>query len=201
MFNNKNLTIIISSPSGAGKTTVTRKVLKKIKSSYLSVSCTTREPRAGEIHGTDYFFVNRKKFLKIKKQNKFLETALVHNNFYGTLKSEIKKKNKIILLDIDWQGARKVKKKIKNNCYSFFLLPPSLKELKKRLIKRHFDNDAIALKRFSSAKSDIKYWNEYDFVFINNNLNQCVSKIIKKINELKNTITQRKIILKHVKKL
>ena len=201
MFNNKNLTIIISSPSGVGKTTVTRKVLKKIKSSYLSVSCTTREPRFGETHGTDYFFINRKKFLKIKKQNKFLETALVHDNFYGTLKSEIKKKNKIILLDIDWQGARKVRKKIKNNCYSFFLLPPSLKELKKRLIKRHFDNDKIALKRFSSAKSDIKYWNEYDFVFINNNLNQCVSKIIKKINELKNTNTQREVISRHIKKL
>ena len=100
-----DLKIIISSPSGAGKTTITRNLLKKVKNSKLSVSCTTRKPRPGEKHGTDYFFMSKKKFLELKKKNKFLETAKVFNNYYGTLISEVvsKQKNKIILLDIDWQ--------------------------------------------------------------------------------------------------
>ncbi|MDB3873171.1 guanylate kinase, partial [Pelagibacteraceae bacterium] len=164
-----DLKIIISSPSGAGKTTITRNLLKKVKNSKLSVSCTTRKPRPGEKHGTDYFFVSKNKFLELKKKNKFLESAKVFNNYYGTLKSEVisKKKNKIIFLDIDWQGARIIRKKIKKNCHSFYLLPPNFKELKKRLFKRHQENIKIAEERILNAKNDMKYWSEYDEVFVN----------------------------------
>ncbi len=187
MVLNNSLIIIISSPSGVGKTTITKKLLKKINNSYLSVSCTTRRPRQNETDKVDYFFISKKKFLQNKKEKKFLETAKVYNNYYGTLKSELRKKNKnnkVILLDIDWQGARSLRKKIEKNCYSFFLLPPSISILKKRLLKRHFDNKSLALSRLSSARKDLKYWEEYDYVYVNDNLNKCVNEISKKINEL-----------------
>tara|TARA_B100000035_G_scaffold191002_1_gene163071 strand:+ start:119 stop:733 length:615 start_codon:yes stop_codon:yes gene_type:complete len=184
---NNSLIIIISSPSGVGKTTITKKLLKKINNSYLSVSCTTRYPRKNEVNKVDYFFISKKKFLKFKKEKKFLETAKVHNNYYGTLKSELRKNNrnnKVILLDIDWQGARNLRKNIEKNCYSFFLLPPSISILKKRLLKRHSDNKSLALSRLSSARKDLKYWEEYDYVYINDNLNKCVNEISKKIYDL-----------------
>ncbi|MEC8074266.1 MAG: guanylate kinase [Pseudomonadota bacterium] len=187
MVLNNSLIIIISSPSGVGKTTITKKLLKKINKSYLSVSCTTRKPRKNEINNVDYFFISKKKFLKYKKENKFLETAKVHNNYYGTLKSELRKQNKnnkVILLDIDWQGARNLRRKIKKNCYSFFLLPPSISSLKKRLFKRHLDNKSLALSRLSSARKDLKYWEEYDYVYVNDKLSKCVNEISKKINDL-----------------
>ena len=197
-----DLKIIISSPSGAGKTTITRNLLKKVKNSRLSVSCTTRKPRPGEKHGTDYFFISKKKFLELKKKNKFLETAKVFNNYYGTLKSEVisKKKNKIILLDIDWQGARIIRKKIKNNLRSFYLLPPNFKELKKRLIKRHKENIKIAEERISNAKNDMKHWSEYDEVFVNKNINRCSKEIMKKIDLIRLNNKKKSFISNFVKK-
>ncbi len=197
-----DLKIIISSPSGAGKTTITRNLLKKVKNSRLSVSCTTRKPRPGEKHGTDYFFISKKKFLELKKKNKFLETAKVFNNYYGTLKSEVisKKKNKIILLDIDWQGARIIRKKIKNHCHSFYLLPPNFKELKKRLFKRHQENIKIAEERISNAQNDMKHWSEYSEVFINKNINQCSKEIIKKIDLIRLNNKKKNFIRNFVKK-
>jgi len=119
----QGLSIIISSPSGAGKTTITKKILKKIKNSYLSISCTTRSPRIGEKNGIDYFFVTKKKFFNLKKNNAFLESARVYKNFYGTLNTQVKKniKNKnVVLFDVDWQGARKIKKKLRKIVIHFF---------------------------------------------------------------------------------
>tara|TARA_B100000575_G_C22983954_1_gene567609 strand:+ start:290 stop:895 length:606 start_codon:yes stop_codon:yes gene_type:complete len=198
---NNSLIIIISSPSGVGKTSIAKKLLKRIKHSYLSISCTTRNPRKKEYNKIDYFFISKKKFFQLRKEKKFLETAKVHNNYYGTLKSEIRKKNKIILLDIDWQGARSIRKKIKKNCYSFFLLPPSISTLKKRLLKRHFDNKILALSRLSSARKDLKHWEEYDFIYINDKLKKCVNEIYKKINDLNFENKKKLIFKKIVKKL
>ena len=201
---NNSLIIIISSPSGVGKTTITKKLLRKINKSYLSVSCTTRQPRKNETNKVDYFFISKKKFFEYKKKKKFLETAKVHNNYYGTLKSELNKKNKnykIILLDIDWQGARNLRKKIKKNCYYFFLLPPSISILKKRLLKRHCDNKALALSRLSTASKDLKYWEEYDYVYVNDKLNECVKEISKKINDLIAENNKRYNFKKIIKKL
>ena len=171
-FDQLGLKIIISSPSGAGKTTVTKNLLKKVKNSKLSVSCTTRKPRLGEKHGTDYFFISKKKFLELRKKNKFLETAKVFDHYYGTLKDQVNNNKKITFIDIDWQGARIIRKKIKNNCHSFYLLPPNFKELKKRLIKRHKENIKIAEERILNAKNDMKHWSEYDEVFVNKNINR-----------------------------
>lgn len=201
---NSGRSIIISSPSGAGKTTITKKILKKIKKSHLSISCTTRKPREGEKNGVDYYFVSKKKFINLKKNNKFLENAKVYDNLYGTLKSQVLKKikeNNIVLFDVDWQGARAIKKKLNNNCYSFFLLPPSRKILKERLLKRHTNDPFNALKRFSLAKKDIEHWIEYDFVFINDNLNECANNILKKIKILTEERKRMVSIYKKIKKL
>lgn len=189
------LVIIISSPSGAGKTTVTKKLISLLKGSCLSVSCTTRTKRKGEINGKDYFFLSRKEFFNYQKKKKFIEHAKVHNNFYGTLKSEIFKnsKKKIIFFDVDWQGARNLKKKLKESCFSIFLLPPSISILKKRLLKRHRDNYSMAINRYKFARKDIIHFKEYDYLVVNNDLKLCTFVIKNKINEI---IRDRQIYLK-----
>lgn len=198
------LSIIISSPSGAGKTTITKKILKKVNNSFLSISCTTRKPRKGEKEGVDYFFVSKKKFINLRKKNKFLESAKVYGNYYGTLKDQVNlnlKKNNIVFFDVDWQGARLIKKKINKNCFSFFLLPPNRNTLKKRLLKRHQDDPDTALKRFSSARKDILHWVKYDYVFINDNLKKCVDFIFEKIKILNNEKNRMNKVYKKIKKL
>ena len=176
---NKGLLIIISSPSGAGKTTIAKKLISENLNIELSVSLTTRPPRNGEIDGVDYKFVSKDLFKEKIKKKLFLEHARVFENFYGTLKSEViskLNKGKNILLDIDWQGARQVRKKFNNHALSIFILPPSLNELKQRLKKRE-NNLSFVEKRMSKAKKEIMHWNEYDYVVINKNLNNCIKVI------------------------
>lgn len=198
MTNNSlnGLAVIISSPSGVGKTTISKEILKRIKNSKLSISCTTRKPRKNETEGKDYYFVSKEKFISLKKKKSFIETAKVYNYFYGTLKKEVinnLNKNKIVILDVDWQGAKVLKKIFKINCISFYLIPPSLKELKKRLLKRHKQDENIGLLRFSKAKTDLKRVADYDYIVLNNKIKTCVNQIInniiferKKINERNN---------------
>lgn len=176
---NKGLLIIISSPSGAGKTTIAKKLISENLNIELSVSLTTRYPRNGEIDGVDYKFVSKDLFKEKIKKKLFLEHARVFDNLYGTLKSEViskLNKGKNILLDIDWQGARQVRKKFNNHALSIFILPPSLNELKQRLKKRE-NNLSFVKKRMSKAKKEIMHWNEYDYVVINKNLNNCIKVI------------------------
>jgi len=175
----KGILIVISSPSGAGKTTITKHLVNKIPNVKLSVSLTTRKPRSGEVNGIDYKFVSLKDFKEKVKKKLFLEHAKVFDNYYGTLKSQIVidlKKGKNILFDIDWQGARQIKKKFTKDLISIFILPPSLKELKKRLSKRE-KSKAFINKRMSKAKREIMHWSEYDYAVVNDNLKNCLSKI------------------------
>lgn len=186
MLNQKKrgVLIVISSPSGAGKTTIAKILCKKLSNIELSVSLTTRKPRSGEKNKVDYVFVSEKIFQNKIKQNLFLEHAKVFDNFYGTLKKQIIKKinsGKNILLDIDWQGARQVKKKLPNDIITIFILPPSIKDLKKRLNKRE-KNISFVNKRMSKAKREIKHWKEYDYAIVNDNLNDCLKKITKIIS-------------------
>ena len=179
----KGLLVVISSPSGAGKTTITKKLVSQNRNMELSVSLTTRNPRKNEKHNIDYKFVNKKIFNKYIKKNFFLEYAKVFDNYYGTLKSKISnkiKKKKIILLDIDWQGARQIRQKKINNIVTIFILPPSINILKKRLRKRENDINFIN-KRMARAKKEIMHWKEYDYVVVNKSLTKCV-------NEIKNII-------------
>ena len=181
MLKKKGKLIIISSPSGAGKTTITKKLVSLKKNIELSVSVTTRKPRANEINNKDYIFVDLKTFKNFLKKKSFIEHAKVFGNYYGTLKKNIKskiKENKKIILDIDWQGARQIKKKLPKDIITIFILPPSLQELKKRLSKRERNLKFINL-RMSKAKKEITHWKEYDYVVVNNDLNKCVNEIKK----------------------
>ena len=193
----RGVLIVISSPSGAGKTTIAKKLVSKKLNIELSVSLTTRKPRSNEIDKVDYHFVSKKFFQTKIKQKHFLEHAKVFDNFYGTSQKEITNqlsKGKNILLDIDWQGARQVRKKMPTDTVSIFILPPSLKVLKQRLMKRE-SSLAFVNKRMSKAKKEIAHWNEYDYAVVNKDLKQCL-KEIKKILEIQKHKSSGKTILK-----
>jgi guanylate kinase len=193
----KGVLIVISSPSGAGKTTIAKKLTSKKSNIELSVSLTTRKPRAGEVDSIDYKFVSPNFFKQKIKQNAFLENAKVFDNFYGTLKKQIESKlnkGKNILLDIDWQGARQVKKRLPNDTITIFILPPSLKELEKRLKKRE-RSISFVKKRMSKAKQEIMHWTEYDYAVVNKDLNSCLNKI-KNILQIDSCKPRRQVILK-----
>ena len=185
----KSKLIIISSPSGAGKTTLCKLLLKKMKNISLSISYTSRNKRLNEVNGKDYFFVNKNKFIELEKDNFFIETAKNFNNLYGSPYKNIiqaKKRKQHILFDIDWKGARKIRKNFqKNNIIDFFILPPSKSELKKRLIKRGRDNTKEINLRLSYALKEMKHYSEYKHVLINENVQKTVNDI-KKIIEFNN---------------
>lgn len=184
----QNKLIIISSPSGAGKTTICNHLLKKIKNIEISVSCTTRPQRKAEINGQDYFFLSKNEFIKLKKKKYFIETAKVFDYYYGSPFKNIEKafnKNKHILFDIDWQGAKKLRKNFnKSNIIDFFILPPNKEELKKRLKKRGRDNNIEIRKRLSLAVSEIGHYNEYKYVLINDKINNTINNVTNIINYL-----------------
>ena len=177
----QNKLIIISSPSGAGKTTLCKLLLKKMNNIRLSISYTSRNKRLNEKHGRDYFFVTKNKFIQLKNNNFFIETAKNFNNLYGSPYSNINKvkSNEFLLFDIDWKGARKIRTKFKKtDIIDIFILPPSVKELRKRLVKRGRDtNKEIAL-RLSYALDEIKHYNEYNYVLINQNIHNTAKDII-----------------------
>ena len=170
---------MLSSPSGAGKTSISKKLVEKDKNISLSISCTTRPKRVGEINKKDYIFISEDNFKKGIKQNKFLEHALVFGHRYGTLADTVNsffKKNKDVLFDIDWQGFQQLKHS-GMDVVGIFILPPNKKELIRRLKKRGRDTSKEMKKRMSLAKSEISHFPEYDYVVINNNLDLCVSQI------------------------
>ena len=196
----KNKIIIISSPSGAGKTTLCKLLLKKMNNINLSISYTSRNQRLNEINGKDYFFVTREKFNHLKNKNFFIETAKNFGNYYGSPYKNLKiYKKKQILFDIDWKGARKIRKKVdKKDIIDFFILPPSIKELKKRLVKRGRDKKEEIDLRLSYAIKEIGHYKEYSNVLINQNVKQTVNEIIAIIKtnliiEKNRKLTERKI--------
>ena len=193
-----NKLIIISSPSGAGKTTLCKLLIKKMKNINLSISYTSRNKRLNEVDGKDYYFINKKKFQLLKKKNFFIETATNFNNLYGSPFKNItisKKRNKHILFDIDWKGARKIRKNYKkDDIVDFFILPPSKSELKRRLVKRGRDNKKEINLRLSYAIDEMKHYNEYKYVLIN-------EKVHKTVNEIKKIIEYHQLIMNHKKVL
>ena len=174
--------IIISSPSGVGKTTLVKLLVERNSNFEVSISITTRIPRKDEIDGKDYYFVDKKKFNELIKKKSFYEHAKVFKNFYGTLKSPIIKKlsqGKDVLFDIDWQGSKQIKKlKLKNKLISIFIIPPSIKTLRNRLSNRDLKDKLILRERMSEFKNDLIHWKEYDYVVINNELEKCYQAIL-----------------------
>lgn len=173
--------IIISSPSGAGKTTICKKIIDNDPSIIMSISSTTRAKRPNEISGKDYNFISQSKFDELKSNNEFLEDAIVFDNKYGTLRSMVEDclvQNKSVLFDIDWQGARQIKEKYSSkNILSIFILPPSIDELNLRLKNRAQDDQKTVAKRMEGALSEIEHFNEYDYVLINDDINQTYDNI------------------------
>ena len=176
----RGLVLIVSSPSGAGKTTICKRLIQDIENLSLSVSVTTRLKRQNEIDGKDYFFKSDEEFDKMVKQEKFLEHARVFGHSYGTLKSEINLKitNGVnVIVDIDWQGTRQIEEHIPDDIVKIFILPPSIKELEKRLGARATETRDSFKKRMSEARKEISHYNEYDFVIINDDVQESVNKI------------------------
>ena len=177
---NDGVMIVLSSPSGAGKTTLV-KMLSELDNFEISVSHTTRQPRPNETPNKDYFFVNEDEFKRLIKNEEFLEYAKVFNNFYGTTRTPVidkLDKGKNVLFDIDWQGADQVKnKKLDYKLITFFILPPSKEELFERLSNRDMKDKLIAEERMKQFERDVLHWINYDYVVINDNLEKCFSKI------------------------
>ena len=176
--------IILSSPSGAGKTTLVKLIAEK-KDYQISISHTTRSPRQNEKSGKDYYFTNEKNFKDLINKGEFLEYAKVFNNFYGTTLKPVKEKldeGQNVIFDIDWQGAQQIKnKKLKYNLITFFLLPPSREVLFTRLSKRHMEDKIIVEERMKEFNKDVLHWTNYDYVVINDHLEKCLEKICKLI--------------------
>ena len=177
----KGLMLVLSSPSGAGKTSICRKLVEIENDVVMSVSYTTRKKRKSEINGIDYFFVPDNEFEKLKNNDFFIEYAKVFDNWYGTPKKIVTDhtQNGVdVVFDIDWQGAQKLYNFSSTDMVSIFILPPTKHELSQRLKNRAEDSDDTVSLRMSKAKSEISHWIEYDYVLINENLDECVKEVL-----------------------
>ena len=199
--------IILSSPSGAGKTTLVKKLSEK-DNFEISISHTTRQPRVNESQNKDYFFVDELEFNRLIKNEEFLEYAKVFNNLYGTTRTPVinnLNNGKNVLFDIDWQGADQIKnKKLDYWLITFFILPPSKEVLFERLTKRHMNEKLIAKERMKQFERDVLHWINYDYVVINNDLNECYLKISNLIDAVVNNGSKdydHNFIRNHVDKL
>ena len=176
----KGTMFVLSSPSGAGKTTLTKKLAEHNTNFSISISYTTRKPRLNEINGKDYHFISRQKFEDLIKENSFFEYANIFDNLYGTLKKPVLKllsHGKDVLFDIDWQGTQQLKK-IKNlSLVTFFVLPPNLKILKERLLNRHGGQEKLVEERMNKFNEEVSHWHEYNHVVVNDDLNACYDEI------------------------
>ena len=177
-----NIMVILSSPSGAGKTTISKKIQQKYQNFKISVSHTTRKPRSNEVEGIDYYFVDKNNFKNKIKNNEFYEHAKIFGNFYGTSKKSVlnllNNKNDV-LFDIDWQGTQQLSKFKELNLLKIFILPPSKEELKKRLVQRNQDKPHVVEERLKAYDTDSAHKKDYDFVVINDNLEQCFKEVEK----------------------
>ena len=172
--------LVLSSPSGAGKTTLARRLIEDDANLALSVSCTTRKKRKGEIEGKDYHFVDRETFTRMREHDEFLEWAVVFDNFYGTPRKPVDdalEAGKDVLFDVDWQGARKLRDNAKGDVVAVFILPPSGKALEWRLQERAQDSAEVVQARMREASNEIQHWNEYDYVLVNRDVEQSLAAL------------------------
>lgn len=171
----RGLMLILSSPSGAGKTTLAERLLEKDRDIVLSVSATTRPRRPGEVHGQDYYFVDEKEFSRMRDAGEFLEWANVFGNYYGTPRAMVEetlRQGKDVLFDIDWQGAQQLDEVAGEDVVKVFILPPSREELERRLRRRNQDPEEVVQARMAKADAEMSHWAEYDYVIINYDLDE-----------------------------
>ena len=190
----KGMMFVLSSPSGAGKTTLTKKIAENNSNFSISISYTTRKPRPQEINTKDYHFVSTEEFNKLIKQNDFFEYASIFDNYYGTLKKtvlELLSKGKDVLFDIDWQGTQQLKKIKDLSIVTIFILPPDLQVLKERLLSRHLGQAQLIEKRMNKFNEEVSHWNEYNYVVVNDDLNRCYEKILNIIMSEKKGLSEK----------
>jgi len=176
----RGLMLVLSSPSGAGKSTIARNLLREEPELELSVSVTTRDRRPSEIEGTHYHFISQREFEVVRDSGGLLESAEVHGNFYGTPLEPVQRamnEGRDMLFDVDWQGALQMFEAARADIVSIFILPPSMAELRNRLIRRAEDTDEVIAQRLENSKTEIKHWAEYDYVIINDDLNTAFSQV------------------------
>ena len=189
----RGMMFVLSSPSGAGKTTLTKKIAENNKNFTISISHTTRKPRSNEINGRDYKFVSAQEFNTLAKENNFFEYANIFGNYYGTLKKpvlELLSLGRDVLFDIDWQGTQQLKRIKSLSLVTFFILPPNIQALKKRLLNRHKGQEELIEKRMDNFNEETSHWNEYNYVFVNDDLDTCYEKILNVIKSEKRGISQ-----------
>lgn len=183
-YNTKGVLIVISGPSGAGKGTICKELIEKHDNIYISVSATTRSPRVGEVDGVNYYFLSKEEFKEKVNENGFIEYANVHGNYYGTPKLNVEKmlnEGKDVILEIDIQGALQVKENFEEGVF-IFILPPSMEELKRRIIKRGSETEESLMTRFKNAYKEINYVSKYNYAVVNDTLDLAVSKVEAIIN-------------------
>jgi guanylate kinase len=200
----KGMLFVLSSPSGAGKTTLTKKIAANNPNFSISISHTTRKPRHNEVNGKDYHFVSNSEFNEFIKQNEFYEYANIFDNYYGTKKKDVLNllsKDKNVLFDIDWQGTQQLKKIENLSIVTIFILPPNIKILKERLLERHKGKKSLFEERMKKFSEEVSHWNEYNYVVVNDNLDKCYNKIINIIESEKKGISQKQDMKETEKKV
>ena len=190
----KGMMFVLSSPSGTGKTTLAKKIAKNNTNFSISISHTTRKPRPNEINGKDYYFISMGEFEDLIKKNNFFEYANIFDNRYGTSKKpvlELLSRGKDVLFDIDWQGTKQLSENKNLSLVTFFILPPNRKVLKERLLNRHERQEEIVEKRMKKFSEEVSHWNEYNYVVVNDDLEECYNKILSIINSEKKGLSQK----------
>ncbi len=188
--------LVLSGPSGAGKSTIIKNASSEIGNFYFSISCTTRAPREGEVHGREYFFLTKEEFEEDIKKGNFLEYALVHGHYYGTSMKPVFQalnEGKLVIFDIDVQGQRLLKERFGKKLVSCFITPPTLTILQERLYSRCSDDEATIKKRLTNAKEEIKALGEYDFLIINDDLKQATKEFIAIANAARNRYSLKEL--------
>lgn len=178
--NRRGLMVVLSSPSGAGKTTLTRRLLTDNPDMAMSVSATTRPPRPGEEDGKDYYFVDKTRFSELESQGEFLEHAKVFDNYYATPRGPVEEalsRGRDVVFDIDWQGAQQLTQAAADDIVKIFILPPNMRELEQRLRTRAQDSDTVIAKRMSKSEAEISHWAEYDYVIVNEDVSTALDEL------------------------
>ena len=178
--NRRGLMVVLSSPSGAGKTTLTRKLLEDHPDMAMSVSATTRAPRPGEVEGRDYFFIDKTRFGELEAAGEFLEHAKVFDNYYATPRGPVEEalsQGREGVFDIDWQGAQQLTQAAADDLVKIFILPPNMRELEQRLRTRAQDSDSVIVKRMSKLEAEISHWAEYDYVIVNEDISTALDEL------------------------
>ena len=204
LIEKKGMMFVLSSPSGAGKTTLTKKIAENNSNFTISISYTTRKARPNEINGKDYHFVTTEKFNSLVKENNFFEYANIFDNYYGTHKKTVLgllSKGKDVLFDIDWQGTQQLKKISDLSVVTIFILPPNIHVLKERLLSRHKGQEKLIQKRMNKFNEEVSHWNEYNYVVVNDDLNKCYENILNIITSEKKGIVQNQDLNEIKKKI